>query len=806
MRDSLHDLRVAARSLRRTPGFSFTAIATLALGIGLSTAVYTVADTLLLRELPVREQDRLVVLWGEKADGSFPHFPFDLRQAADFARGARSLESVAYAAYEGAWPTAFREGESITRLSRALVSGNFFDVLGARPVLGRGLRPEDDVIGAAPVIVLGHGAWRRQFGSDSGVIGRQIILHENGVAHTIVGVMPPGLEYPRAADLWAAVVPTRTRPGADSTFAHVDLVGRLAPGATPAAVRAEATAFFASTPSFVAQSELRAVVQTLPRLILGDTRPAIIAFAVASLLILLITCINVANLLLVRGLARVQEVAVRSALGASRGRVLAQLLTENALLAIAGGALGLVVAKAVVAGFIALAPAGTPRLDEIQVNAGALTGALTITGFAMLLFAVAPAVMTSRVELQNALRSGTRQSAGRRSRRTTEALVAGQIALALVVLAAAGLITRSLFELERAELSFEPSRLLIAELSIRSDRFDDAAKQRALLERVAPAVSGVPGVEAVSAVVAIPFAGSGGWDGRPAREGQTREEAAANPILNMEVVGPEYFEALGIRIVRGRSFTEADREGAPTVVMLSERAARHYWPGEDPIGKRLRMGPSPLTVVGIVPETRYRDLRDARASIYFPLRQSFFPFAPTTLAIRTTSAPDALVPSIRRAIAETDPGVALASAAPFESYLDRPLAQPRLNALLLAVFAGAAVVLAAVGLFGVMATMVRQRARELGVRMALGATARDLRIMVMRRGLSIAIAGSALGLIAALLANRLLASLLYEVTPTDASTLAVVTLLLLAIAALATVIPARATTRIDAAAALRVDG
>jgi predicted permease len=280
-------------------------------------------------------------------------------------------------------------------------------------------------------------------------------------------------------------------------------------------------------------------------------------------------------------------------------------------------------------------------------------------------------------------------------------------------------------------------------------------------------------------------------------------------MLNMELVTPNYFAMFGIPVLRGRGFTDADREGAPPVVMLSESAARGYWPDEDPIGKRLRMGPPqapPLTVVGIVPDTRYRDLRAARASVYFPLRQSFFPFAPTTLAIRTGVPPSAAVPAIRRAIEEVAPGVALAGAAPFETFLERPLAQPRLNAALLAVFAGAAVVLAAVGLFGVMATMVRQRARELGVRLALGATAGDVRRLVLRRGLAIAAVGAAAGLAGALLANRLLASMLYEVSPTDGATLLVVTAALLAVAGVASLLPARASTRIDPASALRAEG
>ena len=426
----------------------------------------------------------------------------------------------------------------------------------------------------------------------------------------------------------------------------------------------------------------------------------------------------------------------------------------------------------------------------------------------MLIFAVAPAVITSRVDLERVLRSDMRQSVSRGSRFATEALVVGQVALALLVLSAGGLIVRSLMKLERAELSFEPSHLLIGDLALRYDQFDNGAKQRALLDRLVTSLYAIPGVRAVSPVVAMPFSGSGGWDGRPAAEGQSPAEATANPMLNLEVVAPAYFEALGMQVSRGRVFTDADREGAPPVVVLSQSAARHYWPGRDPIGKRLRMGPAlerTLTVVGVVPDTRYRDLRDARPTVYFPLRQSFFPSMPMTLAVRTSGPPVEAVPAIRRAIGEVAPGVALASAAPFESFLEGPLAQPRPNALLLALFAGAAVALAAVGLFGAMATMVRQRTRELGVRMALGATAGELRRMVMRRGLAIAVSGSVLGLIGALLTNRLLSAMLYGVTPADVTTLAVVTGFLISVAALASLIPAQASTRIDPMVALRTD-
>src|SRR5438309_7956174 len=796
----MNDVRYAFRTLCTSPGFALTAILTLALGIGLATAVFTVADALLLRRLPVRDQDRLVVLWGRKPDREFA-YPLGLDDAREFARQTRSLERVAFFSYYGAGPKPIRDGDQISLLRRALVSGEFFDVLGARPVLGRALGATDDVSGAAPVLVLSYGAWQRRFGGDPHVLGRQVLTYDDGVAYTILGVMPQGLDYPRGTDCWAPVVPS-TVPK------DLYVIGRIAAGRTAADAQDELTAFFRRPGGSRWGRDLRGVVHTLRRLIFADPRPALIVFAAAAGLLLLITCINVANLLLVRGLARVREIAVRSALGAGRGQVIVQLLTENALLALAGGALGLAVAAGGVRIFVAFAPAGVPRLDEIRVNATALVGAVGITGIATLIFALAPAIISSRVELERALRSDPRHSAGRRSRRATEALVAGQLALALLVLSAAGLIARSLIKLERAELSFEPSHVLIGDLTLRYDQFDTPAKQRALLERLLSQVRAIPGVRGASPVVAVPFSGSGGWDGKPAAEGQSKEETDANPMLNMEVVTPDYFETLGIVVRRGRVFTDADREGAPPVVVLSESAARHYWGSDDPIGKRLGIGENlerAATVVGVVPDTRYRDLRDARASIYFPLRQSFFPYMPMNLAIRTSGPPAELVRTIRRVIAETEPGVALASAAPFATYLEEPLAQPRLNALLLAVFAGAAVALAAVGLFGAMMTMVRQRTRELGVRVALGATGPDLRRVVIGRGLAVAAVGSVLGLAGALLTNRLLVAILYEVTPTDPGTLVTVAALLLVVGLVAWFVPARQAMRVDPVAALRTE-
>lgn len=804
------DIRFGARTLRANPGFAATAILTLALGIGLSTAVFTVADALLFRRLPVRDQSRLVVLWGEGRRRDFD-FPFAYRHARDLARRTRALESVAFFGYEGAWPVPIRDGDQTTRLRQVVVSGNFFDVLGAHPALGRTLRSQDDVVGATPVVVLSHGAWERQFGGDPRVVGRHIDLLSTGVATTIVGVMPQGLDYPRGVDFWSPVVPSRTKEGTDSTDADVDLVGRLAPGRTAANAQDEIRAFYNRAEASPMERAMHGVARPLDRTILGDVRPALFVFVAAVGLLLLITCINVANLLLVRGLARSREVAVRSALGATRAQVVAQLLAENVLIAVLGSVLGLVVAACAIQGFVAFAPADLPRLDGIHFNVTALAWALGVTIVATLLFGLAPAMATAGVAPQEALRSGARHGADRRSRIVREVLIAGQVALAVVVLSAAALIGRSLVNLETAKLAFESSHLLIGDLAIRFDQFDTQAKQLALIDEVVARVRAMPDVRAVSPVVAVPFSGSGGWDGNFGAPEQSAAERATNPMVNMEVVVPDYFSVFSIPILRGRGFTEDDAPGAAPVIIVSEGTARHYWPGENAVGKHLDTKPGAtgedvFTVVGVVADTRYRDLRQGRPTVYFPLRQTPFPFVPTTLAIRTRGAPAALVPSLRRIVAQSVPGVALASGAPFESYLTAPLAQPRLNALLLAVFGAAAVALAAVGLFGVMATMVRQRARELGLRMALGATAGDIRGMVMWRGVAIASAGTGLGLAGALATNRLLATMLYDIGPTDGVTLVAVMALLLATAAIATAIPARTSTRIDPAIALRADG
>jgi putative ABC transport system permease protein len=796
--------RLAARSLIRAPGFAVAAALTLALGIGLSTAVFTVADALLLRRLPVSDENRLLLLWGETRDGQFSNFPLALKDARDFQRRSQTLGGIALVEFRGATLDPIRAGERVYPVRSSMVSGNFFDVLGSRAAIGRALRREDDVEGAAPVVLVSHRAWHERFGADSAIVGKSITMLSTGRSYTIVGVMPQGLEYPRGTDLWLPAI-AHSSAGGFLEMLSFDLLARLQPGASTGQASAELTTFFARS-DVPALHDVRGVAHPFAEVVLGDTRPAVLVVTLAAALLLFITCVNIANLLLVRALGRVKEFVVRSALGASRARLVVQLLTESAVLSAGGGVLGVGLAIAGVRAFIAVAPADVPRLDEVGVSGVAIVASLVMTSATMLLSSIAPAFFTSRVNAHDALRSGTRTSGSSRARTAAEVLVVAQVALAAVSLTTAALVARSFIRLQHAELSFEPGHLLVASLAMRGDQLGDPQRQRAAFDVVLKATQALPDVQAVSPVLNAPFVGSGGGiDGRLSLPGEGKEDAARNPMVNMEVAAPNYFAMLGTPVLRGRSFNDEDREGATPVIVVSSSVARHFWPNSDPIGKRLAGAGRELIVIGVVPDTRYRELQTPRPTVYFPLRQSPFPIVPTTLLIRSRASPAEIVAALRaRVVAQ--PGVELVGAHSLETLLDVPRAQPRLNAVVLGLFAAAAVSLAAIGLFAVIATMVRQRTRELGIRMALGATAGDVRRMVMMRGLTLGVAGAAVGIIGAVATSRMLSALLFEISPTDTATLISVAGVILSVAAIASFVPARFARRIDPIIALRSEG
>lgn len=808
---ALADLRLSLRGARRAPGFAAAVVGTLALGIGLAAAMGAIARAIAFDALPVRDQARVVVLWGEQPRRSFAHLPLALADAQEFARASRTMTDVAGVDYNGAWEWTFRSEGVPARYRGSLVGGAWFRMLGVVPLVGRTLRPEDDVEGAPRVMVIGEGLWRRDFGGDPGVVGRTLVSHTFGTPYTIVGVVPSGLDVPRGAEFWTPVAATTMQGG--RSWSAVDVYGRLRPGATAEQARAEYTAFrrarARSATDVAATADLVGTVRTLGTHVVGDVRPALAAVAAAALLVLAIACVNVAGLLLLRTARRHQELAVRAAIGAGAPRLVRQLLVEHGALAVLGGALGAGVAALAVRAFVALAPAELPRLGEVRVDGALLALATLATGAVVLLVGLVPALGAGRVPVADALRrQGRGVFGGRGAGRARRALVAVQVALALVVLAGAGLVTRSLARLQRVELGFAGGEsvavLPLARAAAADEARGGARYVRDRTERLLARVRATPGVVDAATVTNLPFSGTGGWDGLMEAEGRAAADSASMPWLNMESTGASYLRTMGVALLRGRFLADADREGAAPVVVLSASAARRIWPGQDAIGRRLRFaGGDTLwrTVVGVVADTRYRDLVDPRPSIYFPYRQ--FPQPPEVLAVRTVGDAARLVPALRAAVAEAAPDVLLGGGGTMTSLLGRPLARPRLTAALLSTFAAIALVLTAVGLFGVVAASVAQRDREFGVRSALGARPRELARLALGEGLALAAVGAGVGLAATLGATRLLASSLYEITPTDPPTLAATAALLLAVCAAACLVPARRAARVDPATVLR---
>jgi putative ABC transport system permease protein len=800
----LQDIVFALRSLRRKPSFALLVVAVLSIGIGTATAIATVYGGVILRRLPVDDQDRIVVMWGENRARKFDHIPLPYSRIREYRDQTRSLSSVGAIDYNGAYPTLFRYRGEPVEVTGLPVSGNFFDVLGSRALMGRILGPDDDVAGAPGNIVISHAVWQRLFGGDPSILGRSVQLVSTGGNFTIVGVMRPGFEYPKGAEFWASI---GALSGARDPRAPVHVVARLKPGVSPEMARRELTTVFAQESSPMLRGA-SAVAETLPDVIVGDVRPALRILAVAVGLLLLVACVNVANLFLIRGVERARELAVRSALGAGRYRLARQLLTESSIIAIAAGVIGALLAILLLRMLLAAAPAELPRLGEIRIG-GALAWAAVTTVSAAALFGIAPAFWTAGKRSGANLVGDSRWATERRTeRRMKDILVAAQLALAIVILTSAGLVARSLVRLQKLELGYSTERLLVAQLGWPGEKYGDVQRAKAMYDAVIAEVQNTPGVVAAAPLLTTPFSGTGGWDGAFEVEDQSREAEARSPVLNMEVGTPNFFTTMGIPLRSGRVFGDRDRRGAPLVVMISDAAARDLWPGQDAVGKRIKLGAQATewwSVIGVVADTRYREFRTPRATVYFPLQQLPFPYPPTNLVVRTANDPAAMTSALRGAIARVDPELIVARASTMTSLLDEPLAQPRLNALLLAVFAVVVLVLAAVGLYGVLAWTVRQRTRELGIRIALGAQPRQLSALVLRRGLLIAGAGAVAGLLGSIAVSRVMGALLFEVSPTDPVTIIASAGGLIFVAILATLTPARRAFRVDPMIAMRAE-
>jgi len=800
------DVRYAVRTLRKSPGFTIIAVLTLAVGIGSTTAMFTVVNGVLLRKLPVQEQDRVVVTWIEDRSSHFTHWPFSYGAFTSLRDNHGAFQGLAGIDHNGAWSMPSEIGDATTTLRAGIVAGDFFGVLGVHPLLGRLLTAEDDVVGGPHVLVISYGLWRRAFAADPHVLGKTLRL--NSVGYAIVGVLPQGFEYPRGADLWttlALVVPEWEQ---NPTQPLLDLVGRLKAGATPADALGEVNS---AVQRLVPNGrDWRAVQRSFTDVIVGDVRREILVLFAAALLVLLLASVNVGGLLLVRGGARMREFAIRSALGAGQARVVRQLLTESLVLTAVGGLAGALVAAWAVHFFPKFAPPELPRANDLRIDGAVLAFAFIASLVAAVVCGLAPARGVWRADLSEVLRAGTQPLAASSWRRVA---VVGQIGLALLVVAGAGLLTRSLLLLSHVDMGFATDRLLFVRPTIPPTKYVSPQQVRDIVDRLVLRVRTLPGVGVVTAVSHLPMSLTGGIDMTYSAEGQDRRAADANPVLSYIPAQPEYFTTMGLPIRRGRGFSQQDRAGSPLVVVVSDAVARHTWRGQDPIGKRIKLGPSDSpdpwrTVVGVAVDTRYAGLLNFRASVYVPDLQPPSPdgvWVPTILAIRSRSTEQDLLPSIRSAIKEIDPDVTVVSAASMNELLGRELERPRFNTGLLDVLATLALVLAVTGLYGVMGAHVAQRTREMGIRMALGADAGRVARQVVWQGMQLALVGVAAGIGAALVGTRVLQSLLFGVSPVDPLTLVSATLLLLLAALGASYLPARRATRVDPMVALRYE-
>jgi predicted permease len=800
------DLRIALRGFRRTPAFVVAVLAILGLGIGMAVAMFATFQTVLLRRLPVEDQDRLAVLWPYHTPAVELSPP--ATDLPEIRRVSRTMHDMAGVIHWGASNAPFVDGDLTISLNQAEVTSNYFEVLGAQPILGRLLRPEDDASGNPRAMVISYGVWRTRFGGDPSVVGRRLLWPYARTMYTIVGVAPAGLDYPIGADCWT---PFQREDGR-----QVLAVARLRPSATLEAARSE---FFAIINRLKPEAKLMgATAQSLTAAVVGDIRPILTALSTAVALLLLIVCVNAGNLLLTRAALRTRELAVRRALGATYRDLVRQLVVESVLLAAAGGTLGLLGAEWLLRALVALAPSQLPRLDDIRLHGSLLGIAIGVTSFSVILFGVLPTLAAARGNRLAGLRSDVRSGSETYRRRQVRGwLVASQIALALVMLAGAGLLIRSLRKLERVELGYRSDHLSLVWFAWDATRYTTGDQMLGWGEQMEQRIRAFPGVTAVTPIAVPPFYGTSIMHASIEAEDRGPAAEATAMDVPVEAAGSQYFRTFGIPMLQGRSLLESDREGAPFAVVISQSVAQRFWPGQVPLGKRVRVVPlfAPTgerltgtlydwrTVVGVVPDTRFRSLQKLSPAIYLPWRQ--FEGWQAGFAVRSQSDAAGLTSSLRHAIKEVDPTLVLAEVKSMDQLLGGPLGVPRLSTLLSAGFGVVALVLAIIGLYGVMSATVREQTRAIGIRMALGATPGQIREAVLRQALVIVLIGSGVGLAGALVATRLLRTLLFDLSPTDPATLAAVSCLLLIVAVLAAYLPARRATRIDPVQALRAE-
>ena len=801
------DLAYAVRAMRQRRGFTIVAVLTLALGIGANTAIFSVVNGVLLESLPFRNPDQLI-----RIRTAYPNGKSYALSAPDFMsvrEGSRVFTDVAAFAFGSS--TLLGMGEP-KQLQRTGVTAGFFEMLGVSPVIGRTFRAEEHRPGEGRVVVLSHGLWQREFGREPGVLGRTLTLSDE--PYLVVGVLPSGFDYPSGSELYVPLeygetFSATTAQGRRGEFLYV--LGRAKPGVSLEQAEADVRAVGARLQQEFPETNARLTFDAvrLRDILVGDVRKPLLVLLGAVGLVLLIACANVANLLLARAAARESELAVRMALGAERGRLVRQLLTESVVLGLVGGAAGLLLAYWGTRALVAARPQGIPRLGEVGIDGTVVAFTAGIALLTGIVFGIVPALQATRHDLVGALKAGGRGGAARRGgNRLRGGLVVAEMALAVMLLVGAGLLIRSFVALTAVDPGFRPEGAVAISVSLQGGAYRDVARRREFFATLSERLEALPGVSGVGGTSGLPLAGGADMLGFRIEN----REPPPNEVLEIRAhrVTPGYFRVVGVPLRRGRMLTAQDREGAPRVVVINEAAAQRWFPDDDPIGKRLVIG-DPIEIVGIVGDVKQRSLaRDVEPEIYAPYAQ--WPDRTMQMVVRSSCPakagecdPLALSAAIRRELRALDQNLPLGELTPLESVVRESVAQPRFFTALLGLFAAVALALAAIGIFGVMSYAVAQRTREIGVRVALGARPREVVRMIVRRALALAAAGVVLGLIGAAALTRVMESLLFGVRPTDPLAFAAAVLVLTATAGLASYVPARRAAAVDPIVALRAE-
>ncbi|HXU39700.1 MAG TPA: ABC transporter permease [Blastocatellia bacterium] len=811
----LRDMRYGIRMLSKRPGFTAVAIIALALGIGANTAVFSVVNTVLLRPLPFAEPDRLVNLWTTRADRGINKMVASYPDFVDWRDQSNSFEQVAAYSEQDFTLTG---GDNPSRLGGMVVSSDLFPLLKAQAAVGRTFSADDDRNGAPLTAVLSHKLWKQRYNGEASVIGSSVTL--NSKSYTVIGVMPEGFQFPvqsEPVELWTTFAYALTAAGEESIaeqrgahFLHV--IARLKPGVHSQTARADVEGVAARLSEKYPDTNtgMGASVNPTSEDLVGDVRPALLILMGAVGCVLLIACTNVASLLLARATTRHKEMAIRAALGASRVRVVRQLLTESLVLALAGGAIGLLIALWGTDALVAVSGDELPRAAQIGLDMRVLGFTLLVSLITGVLFGIAPAVYASKTDLNEALKEGGRAgSEGARRNRLRGALVTAEVAIAVVLLTGAGLLIQSLWRLQKVDSGIDTHNVICLEVGLPEVRYT-TAQQREFYRQLQTRLSSLPGVVAASASFPLPLTNQGmtlsfETEGRPLPRGD-------RPSSSYRSVSLDFFRTLGMRIVKGRDFNEHDDNKGPDVIVINEAFADRYFPGEDPIGKRIKPGISVETgkspawreIVGIVSNTKYRGpKRDFLPEYYVP--ESQVPLDSMILTVKTVGDPHGIVGAVRDEVRDLDKDLPIYNIHTLDDYLSAAVAQPRLFAVLLAIFAGLALALTTIGLYGVMSYSVAQRTHEIGIRMALGARpANVLRLMVMQ-GMTVAALGIGFGLATALLVTRVMAGLLFGIGTRDPVTFAAIALIIAGVALGACFVPARRATKVDPMVALRYE-